>query len=232
MTNFSELSTISKRFEIGIPQTLINLLDEGLTHYPDGYNKNFISVSTTKPIALSSVYDFEWLGEDEATASVSDWLNPRYQNGARFLPFAQSGAGDQYCMVESKVGEGCGLIWHDDESSVLNFQTFEDFVCGAILDTMQDLTHLIDKGFSPEEAITFVRLDASQVLSNMPQHYADDFHDLLKRQPVLRPYKPAPKVPERDVLSFISQDEHDSILAKYMQKPPLFLPITAQWEIP
>jgi hypothetical protein len=231
MADLSELSRLSASTGIALPHALIALVESGLAGYPEDYNRNFIAVSTTRPVALSSVCDFEWLGDGQATETVADWLNAEYQQGARFLPFAQSGAGDQYCLVQSEAGVGCGMIWHDSESSTLGYRSFEHFVCGSILSTLQDMTHLLEEGFSEADAANFVRLDARQVLSTIPDQLAAPLALLLSREPAPRPYRPAPKAREMEVLSFISSDEHDRLQAKYTQDPPPIIPIRARWEL-
>lgn len=236
MSLLSDLHALADAAAMPLPESLLKLLQRNLARYPAmypaDYAQRFKTYSLSQPVALSCLYDFEWLGEGQAVQTVADWLRPDAQQGARFVPFAQSGAGDVYALVRTSQGSGCGLIWHDSDTSELCCPSFEDFVCHALLSTLEDLSHLLDEGLDAEQAAAWVRLDAEQALDCLPASHSAALRPLLARTPQPRPYKPAPRAAQRPVLSFISQAECAALQAAYTQAPALALTITAPWDMP
>jgi hypothetical protein len=120
---------LSRRTGIEIPPLLAQLLAGG-------------------PPELASFSDFEWIDAAEAAGTIDEWLDAKWQDGRRFLPFAQSGAGDAYCLMPlDGTGTGTGggdtvgvaFVWHDAEESRIEHASFSDFVCAKFLQTFADM---------------------------------------------------------------------------------------------
>lgn len=145
---------------IALPGLLQGLIDAGLAdHGPDikAWVANWQAHTLAARPVLSCMYDFEWISAPDAEESINEWLNPAYQHGRRFLPFAQTGAGDLYCLTPIASGNhagdiGVALVWHDDDSSAVSAVSFDAFVFDALVRSATDVSHLTDEGFTPAEA--------------------------------------------------------------------------------
>lgn len=170
MTSYAALAQTCR---IAMPALFRQLLDAGLAdHGPDvkAWVADWKAHTLTARPVLSCVYDFEWISAGQAQESIDEWLNPGYQHGRRFLPFAQTGAGDLYCLTPldgtddapaiapdaGPIGPagkvGVALIWHDDDTSKIPFASFDDFVFDALVRSATDVSHLVDEDFTQAEA--------------------------------------------------------------------------------
>lgn len=153
MSDFQQLATAC---DIALPDLLWRLLQDGKTRYGkdrDDWQKQWRHYTLSAQPALSCVYDFEWIDAQQAGAVIEEWLNPAYQNGRRFLPFAQSGAGDAFCLTPMQDGRiGVALIWHDRQFSEIEDVSFEAFACRLLVDAVLDIEHLLDDGLDLGES--------------------------------------------------------------------------------
>src|SRR6478735_4169535 len=81
---------------IPLPALLRHLIEAGLADYGadvKAWVADWRANKLAAQPALSCIDDFEWIKADEAAETIDEWLNPAYQHGRRFLPFAQTGAG-------------------------------------------------------------------------------------------------------------------------------------------
>lgn len=177
MTSFAALAQTT---DIALPDLLQRLLADGLADYGTDV-RDWVADWKTHTLAarpvLSCVYDFEWISAADAQESITEWLNPAYQQGRRFLPFAQTGAGDLYCLTplsamtaadESAGDIGVALVWHDDDTSAISAASFDAFVFDALVRSATDVSHLTDEGFSAAEAMQCVLTNIQSLAPLLP----------------------------------------------------------------
>lgn len=177
MTTYAALAQTTG---IALPDLLQRLLADGLADYGTDV-RDWVADWKTHTLAaqpvLSCVYDFEWITAADAQENITDWLNPAYQQGRRFLPFAQTGAGDLYCLTPlspmTAADEGAGdigvaLVWHDDDTSAISAASFDAFVFAALVHSATDVSHLTDEGFSAAEAMQCVLTNIQALAPLLP----------------------------------------------------------------
>lgn len=112
---------------------------------PDWYKLVYPTLKD-KPTLLLHADDFELLNINvvaEEAATLLDGDDYRQIDPAlRFIPFAQTGAGDHYCFFAS--GEQNGdmpvvLLWHDENEAQYLAKNLQDFLFHMLLNSMADL---------------------------------------------------------------------------------------------
>lgn len=184
------------------------------------------------PQALGSTYDFEWLSAAQAAGVLDEWLDAKWQGGRRFLPFAQSGGGDAYCLVPLEGGAvGVAFVWHDAEESRTDHGAFTHFVCAKFLESFADLSYLEDGDLSEEEMAARLVDDVASVAAFMDTETAA-WLQALSRQPVeSRPFRAGPRAKPEQVPSLISQARLDEELARFQRKDAEPFAVKPRWEI-
>ncbi len=184
------------------------------------------------PQALGSTYDFEWLSAAEAASILDEWLDAKWQGGQRFLPFAQSGAGDAYCLVPL-AGDAVGVafVWHDAEESRTDHGSFTDFVCAKFLESFADLSHLEDDDLSEEEMAARVIDDVASVAAFMDAETAAWLQALSRRPVESRPFKAGPRAQPEQVPSLILQAQLEEELARFQLQGAEPFAVKPRWEI-
>lgn len=162
---------------IVLPPMLARLLADGRTRYGESredWQANWREYTLRAQPLLSSVYDFEWIDAAQAARIVEEWLNPRFQGGRAFLPFAVSGAGDAHCLMRAATGEaaGVGTVWHDRADSAMEAASFDRFVCARLVESALDFEHLLDD-FFPAQARDCVLADLEAAAGYLPEAAAD-----------------------------------------------------------
>lgn len=178
---------------------------------------------------MISLYDFEWITAADSRQHTASWLNPENQQGRRFLPFAESGAGDVYCLTPVDEGApGVALVYHDAEFSRIAYRSFDDFICASFLEAFADMSHLVDD-FSEQEALLILRQDVRLVaglLSDAPAKY-------LESLAALPPgfHEPSQPGDHAKVFALISQAQLEAELGCFPSPnlPPF--KVTARWEL-
>lgn len=208
---------LSRRTGIALPPLLRQLIDSG------------------QP-TLASFYDFEWIDARQAGEILDEWLDAKWQGGRRFLPFAQSGGGDAYCLVPLPGGVvsdvvGVSLVWHDDEQSRVDHGTFSDFVCAMFLQTFADMSHLEAWDLSGPEIAERVIADVGVVTAFMDAKTAGWLQGLSRLPVESRPYKAGPRAKPEQVPSLISQAQLDEELTRFQLQDSEAFAVTPRWEI-
>lgn len=220
---------------IEIPGLLRKLLAAGKCDYGEDWRSTWRERLLNDPPALSSFEDFEWLGSDVARGRewVADWLNPEFQQGRRFLPFAQSGAGDAYCLMPlDGQTAGVALVWHDRAVSRIDHCSFSDFVCVQFLAAFAGLETFIEDDFSAEEALQMLRLDVMQVSECMGTRDREYLRSFLDLPLVEREWRHGPRSRPEKVLSLISQEQLEVELRRFPGPGLPEFPVVARWEVP
>ena len=111
---------------------------------PDWYKLVYPTLKD-KPTLLLHADDFELLNI-QAVAEAADTLRDaddyrQIDPAFRFIPFAQTGAGDHYCFFAS--GEQNGelpvvLLWHDQNEAQYLAKNLQDFLFHMVLSSMAD----------------------------------------------------------------------------------------------
>lgn len=167
----SGFESLSAQSGIALPPMLARLLAEGRTRYGADradWQANWRDYTLRARPLLSCVYDLEWIDAAQAQRIVAEWLNPRFQHGRAFLPFAVSGAGDAYCLMRAPQGAvEVGMIWHDRGESAMEAASFEQFVFSRLVESAHDFEHLLDD-FSADEARACVLANLQAVAGFLP----------------------------------------------------------------
>ncbi len=226
---FSQLATETG---IALPPLLRSLIASGKTTYGPDWSSTYQQRMLNDPPALISIDDFEWIDGEQARANIESWLNPSAQSGRVFLPFAQSGAGDAFCLIRHGVAEiGVAMIWHDDDESEMGYASFDDFVCSQFIETFSDLSHAVSDDCTAEEVAIQVRMDVASVTELMDVRTREYLRELSARPLVERSYQRGPRSKPEQVPSFISQAEMDVALAKFPKPNVPPFSVVARWEV-
>ena len=204
MTTYADLST---QTGIALPPLLSDLLASGKTVYGPDWAATWRQRYLQDPPLFMSWQDFEWIDAEASREIIEGWLHPGAQNGRSFLPFAQSGAGDAWCLTPLDThGVGVALVLHDDEASSLSHACFDDFVCAGFLQAFADLSDQLDE-LSEPEALQLLQADVAQTTRFMTQELGGYLQDFCRRPLEIRPWRDGPRARVRQVASLISQDE-------------------------
>ncbi|AYM75815.1 SMI1/KNR4 family protein [Janthinobacterium agaricidamnosum] len=111
---------------------------------PDWYKLVYPTL-TERPTLLLHADDFELLNI-KAVAEEADTLRDaddyrQIDPAFRFIPFAQTGAGDHYCFFASGQHDGdmpVVLLWHDQNEAQYLAKNLQDFVFHMLLNSMAD----------------------------------------------------------------------------------------------
>lgn len=230
MNPMIDYETLSTQTGIALPPLLKEFLASGKTHYGPDWADTWRQRCVQDPPLFMSWQDFEWIDAEASREIIEGWLNPSAQNGRRFLPFAQSGAGDAWCLTPLDThGVGVALVLHDDEASSVAHACFDDFVCAGFLQAFADLSHHLDD-FTQQEALQLLQADVIRATRCMKGALGDYLQDFCRRPLEIRPWRDGPRARVRQVASLISQDE----LAAELDRLPavdLSFPVVARWEV-
>ncbi|WP_051281768.1 SMI1/KNR4 family protein [Azovibrio restrictus] len=225
----AEFQLLARESDIPLPDSLQRLLASGKTRYSADWPLSWRERCLHEPPALISLYDFEWITASGSRQHIEQWLNPEDQQGRRFLPFAESGAGDVYCLTPIDDGApGVALILHDAEYSRIAYRSFDDFICASFLETFADMSHLVDD-FSEQEALLILRRDVSQlagVLGETAVKYLQAFVGL----PAGLHESSRPGDPAR-VFALISRAQLEAERGHFPSPEIAPFKITARWEL-
>ncbi|MES2610009.1 MAG: SMI1/KNR4 family protein [Pseudomonadota bacterium] len=218
---------------IALPPLLRHLVAADATVYGPDWASTWRERCLGAPPPLISCSDFEWLDAQGVRTTAGEWLNPAFQNGQRFVPFAESGAGDAWCLValEGAPEPGVALVLHDNDASEVGYRSFQDFACVQLLHALADLSDWTgEDGFSAEQACQVVSTDVDQVAAGMDAATGSWLRSLSHAQPLLRDVRDGPRAQARNVLSLLSQEALQQALCRFVRPDVAPLAITARWE--
>lgn len=216
------LSLLADTHGFALPPLLRQLEADGRSSYPDLeiWRSQWRALTLAAQPALSCVYDLEWTNAESAAKTIAEWLNPEYQHGRRFLPFAQTGAGDAYCLTPAANGDlGVVLVWHDSAESEFTAASFEDFAYESLVLSAAEFSHLTDEGFTREEARQCVLANVAYLKPLLSQKYQTGLERLL-----------ADGNPDALADGMITADAEEAALALMPQVDPAPFAVLARWE--
>ncbi|WP_144632053.1 SMI1/KNR4 family protein [Bordetella genomosp. 13] len=179
--------------------------------------------------AMAEVYDFEWITPEQCRQTIDEWLNPEAQDGNRFFPFAESGAGDAYCLVRLADGrEGVSMVWHDDDENDIEYATFADFVAGTYLGSYANLSYL---RASLEEIGTAIRASLEVTAPALPESHAKAITAPARVAVRERTYRTGPKAKPETVPSLLPQQEAEAGAERFKRRTPIWFTVVARWDI-
>ncbi len=218
---------------IALPPLLRHLVAGDATVYGPDWASTWRERCLSAPPPLISCSDFEWLDAQGVRTAAGEWLSPRYQSGQRFVPFAETGAGDAWCLVplEGALEPGVALVLHDSDASEVGYRSFQDFACVQLLQALADLGDWTgEDGFTADQACQVVRADVDRVVGAMDAATGNWLRSLSQAEPLLREVRDGPRAPPRSVLSLVSQDALQQALRRFARPDVPTLAITARWE--
>lgn len=217
---------------IALPPLLRHLVAGDATVYGPNWAATWRERCLSAPPPLISCSDFEWLDGQRVCTTAGEWLNPAYQNAQRFVPFAESGAGDAWCLVplEGAPEPGVALVLHDSDASEVGYRSFQNFACVQLLQALADLSDWTGDGFTAEQACQVVRTDVDQVAAGMDAATGNWLRSLSRAQPRLHEVCDGPRMPARSVLSLVSQEALQHALDRFVRPDVAPLAITARWD--
>lgn len=237
LSNALALDVLAAQASIEVPALLRALVAAGATFYGPDWPRQWRTLCITQPPALISCEDFEWMDAHERVDAAQEWLNAAAQGGRRFLPFAQNGAGDAYCLT---VGADAhphaiapvALVPHDDDEAMVLYASFDDFATAMLLQAMADLSHQLDE-FTQEEAVTKTRLDVTRTAALMPAGTAQRLQDMAAQVPQQHSVQDRPRARPRDVWALISPQQlaHELERLPNAQAAPLPFPVVPRWQV-
>lgn len=208
-------TAIARQAGLMLPATLAAWYRDGLTQ------------GDTHAMAL--VYDFEWITPEDSQRIIDEWLNPAAQHGNRFFPFAESGAGDAYCLVKLADGrEGVAMVWHDDDTSEIAHASFDDFVVAMHLTSYADLSHI---GADEAGTLTLIRDSLARSTPALPAAHAEALSAPLAHGVSRQPFRTGPKARPEMVRALLAQDEAESQAQAFTLASPIAFEVVAAWDI-
>lgn len=215
-------ASLAARTGIALPSSFIRLQADGKTRYGDNledWKSNWLEYSLKAQPLLSCAYDLEWIDPRQAEEIVEGWLEPRFQDGRRFMPFAISGAGDAYCLMPTAGGGiGVGMIWHDRGDSAIESASFEHFLFATLVESAADFEHLLDD-FSPAQASECVLANMRAAAAYLPMELNLALAELIPPDP------PG----DEDATGMISQALVDAALSVLPAFEPMRFPVVPRW---
>lgn len=119
---------------------------------PDWYKLVYPTL-TERPTLLLHADDFELLSVKAVAAAMEELADPddyrQIDPALRFIPFAQTGAGDHYCFFASGQHDGempIVLLWHDQSEAQYLAKNLQDFLFHMLLNSMADQDTYNDVG--------------------------------------------------------------------------------------
>jgi hypothetical protein len=222
--------SLAEHTGIALPPLLRALILAGRTGYGENWRDTWRQRCLEDPPAFTSWYDFEWLDAATCRQTVDEWLNPAAQGGRRFLPFAQSGAGDMYCLMPYEGGVGVALVLHDMRCSELEYRSFGDFVLRRFLDTFVCLDHL-RHSFSEAEAYTVVRSDLACLAPYLAPADAAYLQGFCQLPPTQHVFLPGPMAQPQPVLALMSQAQFDQECTRFSAPTLPPFEVVPRWSV-
>lgn len=230
MSPLAAYEALSADTGIALPPLLRAFLASGHTVYGPDWAATWRQRCLQDPPLLTSLGDFEWLSAQDSREVVQQWLNPQAQGGRRFLPFAQTGAGDAWCLTPWGEGAvGVALVLHDAAHSRVLHRTFDDFVQAGVLAACAELGQGLPD-FSDAELLQSLQADVARVTAAMEAGPAAALQALCRRPLALREFRDGPRARPRQVRALLSQDELAVALAA-LPAVDLAFPVVARWEL-
>lgn len=212
LDKFAEVAALAG---MELPAQLQQLIELDLNRYED-----------QKLTAFSANHDLEWIDPLDATAIIETWLCARFQDGARFLPFAESGAGDAYCFIQLPGGEsGVGVVWNDSVMSHIEYASLGDFFFAKLVEAFSDVS-----GLSEDDPVAALNTDLDSIRWFLTLDQQRVLDALLAKTPVSRPYRYGPEAPIEQVVSLVSQEEMKILLATSKLAEPIAFAVVQPWE--
>lgn len=179
--------------------------------------------------AMADVYDFEWISPEQCQQVIDEWLNPEAQDGIRFFPFAESGAGDAYCLVRLADGrQGVSLVWHDDDENDIEYDSFADFVAGTYLASYANLSYL---GDDTQEIGKAMRASLEVTAPALPEHHAKIISAPARLSVQKRTFRTGPKAKPETVPSLLPQEDAENGAERFKRSSPIWFTVVARWDI-
>ena len=194
------LSEIEQQHGFTYPSLYRQLERDGMLavgeYGPDWYKLIYPTLKD-KPTLLLHADDFELLNI-EAVAEAADTLRDaddyrQIDPAFRFIPFAQTGAGDHYCFFASSQQDGetpIVLLWHDQNEAQYLAKNLQDFLFHILLNSMADqdtYNEVSDEAFKEQLAKTLVtharylKPEQAQVLSALLARDIIDYEVVLPK---------------------------------------------------
>lgn len=235
--NADALDDLATQVGIEVPALLRALVAAGATFYGPDWPGQWRTLCLTQPPAFISCEDFEWMDAQERGDATQEWLHAAAQGGRRFLPFAQNGAGDAYCLTlgadaPPHAVAPVALVPHDDDEAVVLHASFDDFATAMLLQSMADLSHQMDE-FSLEEAVAQTRLDVVRTTALMPADIALRLQTLAAQAPQQHAVQDGPRARPRHVWALISPQGLAQELQRLpeVEAAPLRFSVVPRWQL-
>lgn len=237
--NAQALDVLAAEVGIAVPALLRALVSRGATAYGPDWSEHWRTRCLTRPPAFISGEDFEWMSAQDRWETVHEWLYPGAQNGLRFLPFGQTGAGDAFCLVlnaapGSELARApVALVPHDDSEARVLHASFDDFAVALLLQAMADIEHWLDD-CTEQEALAILRLDVAQVAACMSAPVSEQLQTWAAQTPARHPVQRGQSAtPACDALALITPEQ---LAAGLSQLTPVAqgarrFPVTPRWEV-
>ncbi len=175
--------SIASTLGIALPSSLQRMINDGRTTYGTSYadwQTIYRERMLNDPPAMISVFDFEWINAEQTQRNIDEWLSAKWQDGRLFLPFAESGAGDAYCLMPQPDGSlPVAMIWHDNDENKVAYASFDEFVFEKMIEALSELEASND--FSLDEMHQSLILDVRYICAYLSEPYASRLRRFLDR---------------------------------------------------
>ncbi|MGK5062177.1 SMI1/KNR4 family protein [Janthinobacterium sp. LB3P112] len=194
------LSEIEQQHGFTYPPLYLQLERDGMLavgeYGPDWYKLVYPTL-TDRPTLLLHADDFELLSIKAVAAAMEELADPddyrQIDPALRFIPFAQTGAGDHYCFFVSGQQDGempIVLLWHDQNEAQYLAKNLQDFLFHMLLSSMADqdtYNEVSDEEFRDQLAKTlgtharYLSSEQAQILQTLLARDIIDYDVLLPK---------------------------------------------------
>ncbi|MGK5058649.1 SMI1/KNR4 family protein [Janthinobacterium sp. LB2P49] len=194
------LSEIEHQYDFTYPALYRQLERDGMLdvgeYGPDWYKLVYPTL-TDRPTLLLHADDFELLNIEAVADAVDTLLDAddyrKIDPAFRFIPFAQTGAGDHYCFFVSGQHDGempIVLLWHDQNEAQYLAKNLHDFLFHMLLNSMADqdtYNEVSDEEFRDQLAKTlgtharYLSSEQAQILQTLLSRDIIDYDVLLPK---------------------------------------------------
>lgn len=185
-----------------------------------------LAIAQSNTGAMRSVEDLFWLDAEEAEREIDEWLHPDEQQGRTFLPFANNGSGEPWCLVRLETGEtGIAQALHYGQLTSLAHTDISSWIASHYVSVASDVSRLPHQTEVGAALIREVQLLHAALLPADRALLAD----LFSRPCVAMAFKDGPRSVPRTVSAFISKQEEKELLQRLEPPAPIEFAVLRDW---
>ena len=154
------MQQLEQQYHFSYPQLYLRLYADGMLDWgkfgPDWITQQYPRLREKPPLLLFA-NEFELMSIADIQSQLEEFADPGHwmniRPGLRFIPFAQTGAGDWYCFYlngQQDADIPIVLLWHDANRAEYKAKNLQDFIFLYMLEAVADI-EAVEDGLWEEE---------------------------------------------------------------------------------